>query len=163
MHTISINRYLFKHQYYRSKVPFQNQLIAQVLLLIAQNGIYFTYLAKFILAFCPPLRDAPLSPTIVLSPHGNCLKSALNAQTFTTCLIIYNQLGTINPIKSVYTFLYRFSSIGEPNRIFCRTEAPNNHGSCEAYDTTPDTDMLPSESGNSRKTACINELYDTQI
>lgn len=50
-------------------------------------------------------------------------------------------------------------SIGEPKIIFCLTEPGNNHGSCDAYDTTPRTEILPSISGSSCKIACINELY----
>lgn len=50
--------------------------------------------------------------------------------------------------------------IGEPKIIFCLTEPGNNHGSCDAYDTTPDTEILPPESGSSCKIACTNELYN---
>lgn len=44
--------------------------------------------------------------------------------------------------------------------MFCLTEPENNHGSCDAYDTIPRTEILPSISGSSRKIACTNELYD---
>lgn len=43
-----------------------------------------SYLAKFILALCPPLSVTPRSPTIVLSPYGNCSKSFRKAHTSTT-------------------------------------------------------------------------------
>ena len=33
------------------------------------------YLARLILAFCPPLKETPLSPTNVLSPSENNLRS----------------------------------------------------------------------------------------
>lgn len=45
---------------------------------------FSTYLAKFILAFCPPLIDTPLSPTTDLSPYGNFTKSVFNAHTSMT-------------------------------------------------------------------------------
>lgn len=52
---------------------------------MTNNLLTSTYLAKLILALCPPLSDTPLSPTIVLSPYGNCSKSVFNAHTLTTC------------------------------------------------------------------------------
>lgn len=53
-------------------------------LIFTVNFAIVAHLAKFILALWPPLRVIPLSPTNVLSPYGNCLKSVFNAHTFIT-------------------------------------------------------------------------------
>ena len=42
------------------------------------------YLAKLILAFCPPESEAPLSPITVCSPFGNKSISLSSEQTFIT-------------------------------------------------------------------------------
>lgn len=47
--------------------------------------------------------------------------------------------------------------------MFCRIELSNSHGSWDAYETTPRTVMPPPETGNSRRTACINELCDDNV
>lgn len=67
---------------------------------------------------------------------------------------IYSQISALKLTSS-----YRCSSIGKPNSMLFRTEPANNHGSWDAYDTTPFTDIFPSDSGSSRRIAWINELW----
>jgi len=69
------------------------------------NFQIYIYLAKLILAFCPPLKVIPLSPTIVSSPSGKYSRSFFSAQTSITylkiilvnctlnCMLLYN----VNP------------------------------------------------------------------
>lgn len=45
---------------------------------------YSAHLAKLTLAFCPPLRLAPLSPTIAKSPPGSKSMSWAGSNKFTT-------------------------------------------------------------------------------
>lgn len=75
----------------------EGDLVEALILKVEQIGRGSSYRAKFILAFCPPLSDTPLSPTIVLSWYGNCLKSAFNAHTCITFLItIIKNMNIIN-------------------------------------------------------------------
>lgn len=67
-------------------------IFIQLLKIKTKKFIAFFYLAKFILALCPPLRETPLSPTVVLSPYGNCSKSVFNAQT---CITFFLNLKII--------------------------------------------------------------------
>jgi hypothetical protein len=43
--------------------------------------------------------------------------------------------------------------MGCPNRMFCRTEPVNSHGSCDAYDIDPSTKMEPLLRGSSFRMA----------
>src|SRR5579871_6419559 len=75
-------------------------------------------LAKLTRAFCPPERATPLSPTIVLSPYGSCLKSSSSEQT--------------RIISSYFILLNCF-----PNIILCLSEPGKIQVSCDAYESSP--------------------------
>lgn len=68
---------------------------------------FLSCLAKFILALCPPLKDTPLSSTIVSSPNGNCSKSFVNAQTCTTYYFIGDE-NHYSIYHSSKTYIYLF-------------------------------------------------------
>jgi hypothetical protein len=93
-------------------------------------------------AFCPPLRETPLSPTNVRSPKGNKVRSLSRAQTSITCL-------------------YLFSSYAFPKRILFLTLALKLQGSWLAYAIRPSVLILPEVSGNSRSIVIKNELFST--
>ncbi|CAG2111973.1 unnamed protein product [Medioppia subpectinata] len=79
---------------------------------IGSSGWCEPYRANATLAFCPPLKRTPLSPTIVLSLKGRESKSLSNAQT-------------------AITSRNRFSLYCFPNTIFCTTLALKTHDSCD--------------------------------
>ncbi|KAE9537852.1 hypothetical protein AGLY_005824 [Aphis glycines] len=77
----------FQHE---CRLLIKDHLISKYLLVckLLYNKTCKIYLAKLTLALCPPLRETPLSPTIVLSPYINCSKSVFNAHTCITLVTI---------------------------------------------------------------------------
>lgn len=142
----------------RKVFKFQSWSLFQVLLYLSSYGKINKrgkYLAKPILAHCPPLRVAPLSPTRVSSPLDSRLKSSKRAHAFVT--------------RS-----YFFSSNCSPKRIFLLIVPLKSHGSWLAYEMLPETWTEPLANLSSSRIKfrrelwknmklCIRRLYQNQL
>jgi hypothetical protein len=103
--------------------------------------LIITNLASVILAFCPPLKVAPLSPTTVPSPWGRFLsRSCLRAQASTT-------------------LTYQSSLHSRPQTMFSRTVPVKAHPFCEAYPTFPKTQTVPDDFRSSPRIAWRRVVY----
>ena len=100
--------------------------------------------AKLTLAFCPPLRALPRSPTNDMSPFWNISKSRLRAH-------------------ASITVLYHFNSNGQPYKILSRTLPSKIHGTWLAYAILPLTLILPVINGSSFRRAWRRELWNREI
>jgi hypothetical protein len=95
-------------------------------------------LAKLTRCLWPPLKLMPRSPISVISPSTIKLKSRSNAHT-------------------LITFLYFFSSNGNPNMILSRKFMLSSHASCGTYAMDPLTSQSPSSCRIWRSSAASND------